>query len=247
MDFEFCPKNINHQKPKDFGPEDLKTWKTILQQHCKKREDQIIDLFHQGLNDLEIHSDQIPDLSNVNKKLNNLTGFQGVFVNGLEGGYNFYHMLARRQFPIGNFIRDAADLSYTPAPDIVHDLYGHLPFFTNKGYADFCQKFGEIACQFLDREDLLRQFERFFWFTIEFGLIQTPQGIRIFGAGIASSVGECDYALSGKPEVVPFDIDAIRHQEFRIDEMQKKLFLLKNTEQLYQSLDQLYLKVENDR
>ena len=242
-----CVENTNGQKPNDFGSEGLNTWRTILEKHSLKRKDQIINLFHQGLIDLDIQSDKIPNLSDVNTKLDRLTGFKGVFVNGLEDGNNFYRMLALRQFPIGNFIRDAADLSYTPAPDIVHDLYGHLPFFTNKAYANFCQRFGEIACHFLDREDLLRQFERFFWFTIEFGLIKTPEGLRIFGAGIASSTGECEYALSGRPEIVPFDVDTIRKQEFRIDEMQKKLFLLNNTEQLYESLDELYLKVENDR
>ena len=99
----------------------------------------------------------------------------------------------------------------------------------------------------MDREDLLRQFERFFWFTIEFGLIKTNEGVRVFGAGIASSTGECAYALSDEPEVVPFDIDLIRKQEFRIDQMQKKLFLLESEEQLYSSLDELVKRVEADR
>lgn len=215
---------------------DLWTWKTILDKHSEARENQVVDLFHRGL-----------DLNDVNKRLKALTGFQGVFVNGLEDGNGFFRMLANRKFPIGNFIRNAADLSYTPEPDIVHDLYGHLPFFVNKSYADFCQKFGEAACRFLDRPDLLRQFERFFWFTIEFGLIKTPKGVRVFGAGIASSTAECDYALSGHPEVISFNVDAVRNQEFRIDEMQKTLFLLDNPEQLYTSLDELVLKVEKDR
>ena len=120
-------------------------------------------------------------------------------------------------------------------------------FLFTQDYADFCQRYGELACEFLDREDLLRQFERFFWFTIEFGLINTPDGKRIFGAGIVSSIGECDYALSDGPEVLPFDVDVIRNQEFRIDQMQKRLFMLESTEQLYSSLETLYEKVSKDR
>lgn len=227
--------------------DEMATWRTILELHSQRRGHQVVDLFEKGLEALAIKPHEAPDLAQVNRRLQKLTGFRGVFVDGLEEGTRFYAMLAARQFPVGSFIRDKKDLGYTPAPDIVHDLYGHLPFFADVDYADFCQRFGEVACQFSDRPDLLRQFERFFWFTIEFGLIKTPKGVRVFGAGIASSTSECDYALSGKPEVLPFDIDVIRHQEFRIDEMQKRLFLLESTEQLYSNLETLYERVEADR
>lgn len=234
------------QKQKDLGEEGLKTWKAILSQHAKTRNNQIIDLFQSGIDILGIQEDKIPDLQKINKILKEKSGFQGIFVDGFEEGKSFYGMLAERIFPIGNFIRDRQDISYTPAPDIVHDLYGHLPFLTNKKYADFCQKLGELACKYIDQPEKHRQFERFFWFTIEFGLIKTPKGNRIFGAGIASSLGECEYALSEKPEVLPFSVDAIRHQEFNIDEMQKRLFLIDNLDQLYSSLDILNAKVSKE-
>mgnify|MGYP001558022912 CR=1 FL=1 len=234
-------------KQRDFDAEALSTWRTILTNHSHTRDNQVVDIFSRGLKTLQISSEVIPDLKEINRLLKPLGGFRGVFVNGLEDGASFYTLLSHGEFPIGNFIRDKRDLSYTPEPDLVHDLYGHLPFFTDAAYSQFCQKFGELACRFLDRTDLLRQFERFFWFTIEFGLIKTPKGNRVFGAGIASSLGECEYALSGKPEVVPFDVDEIRKQEFRIDEMQKKLFILDSVDQLYSSLPELYKKVESDR
>lgn len=235
------------QEQKQFTNDEMDSWKTILTNHNKKRFDQIYELFHRGVDALDIRPDKEPRLDEINKKLRVLTCFQGVLVDGLEDGRSFYQMLAHRFFPIGNFIRSKEDLSYTPEPDIVHDLYGHIPFFVDKDYSDFCQKFGEYACEFLDREDLLRQFERFFWFTIEFGLIKTENGLRVFGAGIASSTGECDYALSGKPELRAFDVDDIRKQEFRIDEMQKVLFVIEDVKQLYSSLDELYQKVKGDR
>jgi phenylalanine-4-hydroxylase len=175
----------------------------------------------------------------VNTKLTFLTGWKGVFVKGLEDAQGFYRLLRARQFPIGDFVRDRKDLNYTPAPDVVHDLYGHVPFHADPAYADYCQRYGELACQFLDDPRRLRMLERYFWFTIEFGLVKTPQGRRIFGAGIASSVGECAYALSDVPEVVPFEVERICAQEFRIDQMQPRLFILDSVEQLYASFPRL--------
>lgn len=229
-----------------FGAEDTQTWRAILVEHSKKRDAQICDLFLRGLEILNLTESEIPDLERVNEILEERSGFRGVYVKGLEDGASFYRMLSERRFPIGRFIRDGKDLGYTPEPDVVHDLYGHLPFFTDKAYGDFCQAFGAEASKYADRPELLRQFERFFWFTVEFGLLETPQGVRVFGAGIASSTGECDYALSGAPRVEPFDVDLIRRQEFRIDIMQPILFRLKSISQLYESLPVLSEKVKQD-
>lgn len=233
--------------PPVFTSADQETWNTILTRHQKTRGAQVCELFLSGVEILGLNAHELPDLFKINKVLKARTGFEGVFVEGLEDGQSFYALLADRKFPVGSFIRDAKDLGYTPAPDIVHDLYGHLPFYTDKAYADFSQKFGEAAMRFAERPDLFRQFERFFWFTLEFGLIKTSNGTRVFGAGIASSTDECEYALrakeSGGPEVHPFDVDHIRHQEFRIDEMQKTLFVLDSKEQLYSSLELLIKKV----
>lgn len=227
-----------------FDIDEQKTWMEILQQHKKKRDNQICDIFLKGLSILKIDESHIPSLDEVNKILVQKSGFRGVFVEGLEEGASFYKMLAQREFPVGNFIRSRQDINYTPAPDVVHDLYGHLPFYTDRAYGDFCQKFGELAIKYVDQPVLFRQFERFFWFTAEFGLVNTPKGIRIFGAGIASSIGECEYALSGKPEVKPFDVALISQQEFRIDQMQTTLFCLESPEQLYNSLNELSEHIE---
>lgn len=228
-----------------FTAEEHATWREILTVQIPRIERQIHPMFAEGLERLGMTRDRIPDLDEVNQKLYARTGWRGVYVEGLEEGSTFYQLLRDRMFPIGQFIRDRRDLNYTPAPDVVHDLYGHIPFYANREYADFCQKYGEIACRYLNDPALFRQFERFFWFTVEFGLIEMPVGRRIFGAGIVSSIGECEYALSDKPEVLPFDVDRIRNQEFRIDEMQKRIFMLKSTEQLYSALSQLEKNVRS--
>jgi phenylalanine-4-hydroxylase len=220
-----------------FSPEEHRTWGLLFREQAKKRDEQIWYPFSDGIRALDFTEAGIPDLHEVNRRLRALTGFEGVPVEGFEEPESFYEMLAERAFPIGYFIRDPKDLGYTPAPDIFHDLYGHLPFLVNKEYADFCQEIGRRTVKFRNDPEFLRQWERLFWFTIEFGLLETPQGRRIFGGGIASSINECAYSLSDRPEVLPFDLETIRQQEFDISIMQPRIFLLKSPEQLYGCLD----------
>lgn len=222
---------------REFSPEEHQTWKLLFERQSPGRRTQIVELFSRGIDTLGLSSSRIPDLDEVNRRLAKLTGFRGVPVEGFEEPESFYEMLSRREFPIGFFIRDPKDLGYTPAPDIFHDLYGHLPFLIDPAYADFCQDFGLRTMKFASQPELLRQWERLFWFGVEFPLVKTKQGLRIFGGGIASSFLECAYALSDKPEVIPFDIERIRHQEFDISKIQERIFLLESPEQLYGCLD----------
>ncbi len=226
-----------------FSVEEHSVWATILKTHRVLRSEQLVPSFEKGLRTLHIEDERIPDLKQVNRRLAEVTGWRGVYVKGLESAETFFPLLKRRLFPIGNFVRDRADLSYTPAPDVVHDLYGHLPLLTDGRYADFCQRFGALACAYLTEEKAFRALERFFWFTIEFGLVDTPKGRRILGAGIASSIDECAYALSSTPKVLPFDIDLICDQPYRVDQVQPTLFVLESPLQLYNSLGKLEQRV----
>jgi phenylalanine-4-hydroxylase len=146
---------------------------------------------------------------------------------------------------VGAFIRAASDLSYTPAPDIFHDLYGHLPFLAHAPYADFCARFGAAAVAFAGFPAALRQFERVFWFGVEFPLIETATGRRIFGGGILSSLQESLYSLSPEPEVRHFDLDVVRRQEFRIDTVQPLLFVLRRAEELYGCVEPLVARLRH--
>ena len=232
---------------KQFDAQEHSTWKTLYGrlEHC--RQHQAHPLYAEGIRRLDMPADRIPPLDEINKRLKDATGWQGVPVQGLEGPESFFAGLKDRRFPIGNFIREPTDLSYTPAPDIFHDLYGHLPFFMDPDYGDFCQRFGAKAAGYFDRPDLLRQFERVFWFGVEFPLIRTEQGVRIFGGGILSSWSESNYALSDEPEVLPFDLEQMRRREYRIDEIQKTLFVLNEPGQLYACPDELDEAVRRDR
>jgi phenylalanine-4-hydroxylase len=228
-----------------FTADDHLTWKTLFSRQAPLRSEQLVPMFTRGLEQLQITGDRIPDLNQINKKLWALTGWRGIFVKGFEGPETFYQMLAEKTFPIGGFIRSAKDLAYTPEPDIFHDLYGHLPFYADPDYARFCEDFGRRGMRYLSSPTIAEEFQRLFWFSVEFGLLKTPQGLRIFGAGIASSFDECAYALSGKPQQQPFDIQKIRSRPFRIDILQDTLFILNSTADLYTCLDDFENKIEN--
>ncbi len=232
-------KILNSEKFRSFNSEENGTWRVLYNNLESNRKELAYPLFNECLQKLEIGPDSIPDLDQVNKTLEKLTGWKGVPVTGLEDGYSFYPALARREFPIGNFIRDKQSLGYTPAPDIFHDLYGHIPYYSNLAYANFCCDYGRLVSKYLDFPEKLKMFERFFWFTVEFGLVKTQVGQRIFGAGILSSFSESIYSLSNEPEVLPFNLRAICLQDYRIDQIQPRLFVLQSPEELYDSLREL--------
>lgn len=221
---------------RDFTEQEHSTWRQLFERLADCRERLAHPMFVAGLDALGIDGHRIPALPDVNERLFARTGWRGVPVTGLEDAKSFFQLLARREFPIGAFIRDARDLSYTPAPDVFHDMYGHLPLFADREYADFNHRIGLAAQRWLDDPIQLRRFERYYWFGLEFPLVETPVGRRIFGGGILSSFGESAYALSPEPEVLSFDLEAIRDQEYRIDVMQPRLFVLDTPDTLYSSL-----------
>lgn len=219
-----------------FTTEDHSTWTKLFTAQARLRDRQIVPIFSQGLKILGIDEHKIPDLQVVNTKLTAMTGWQAIYSPGFVPPEEFFKMLSERRFPVGHFIRDSKDLNYTPAPDVFHDLYGHIPFLANKDYADFCQKIGKLGLKYLNQPAAIEALQRLFWFTAEFALIKTNKGIRIFGAGIASSISECEYALSEKPRVHAFNLKKIRNQSFRIDLIQEDLFILESEKQLYECL-----------
>lgn len=230
---------LDQQIERQYTAAEHATWTKLYDQLDECRRSQAHPWFARGLEKLGISRERIPSLTDVNAKLRQLTGWEGVAVTGLEDPASFFVGLSERRFPIGNFIREPQDLSYTPAPDVFHDLYGHLPFLAAEPYAAFCQDFGARACRYQDQPEKLRQFETLFWFAVEFPLIKTREGLRIFGGGILSSVGESNYCLSDQPRKLPFQVRDIYQREYHIDQMQQVLFVLDDVDQLFASLDEL--------
>ncbi len=142
----------------------------------------------------------------------------------------FSKCFSRKVFPSTDYIRGKEELDYTPAPDFFHDMFGHMPLLTDTSFASFYQMFGEAALN--AQGENRKKLETFHWFTVEFGLIRKPDGMRIYGAGIISSLGEIQHALSNEVEVIDFDTERIVNQAYDVWHLQPLLFAIDSFEQL---------------
>ncbi len=188
-----------------------------------------------GLELLNI-SKKIPQCPEVTKVLQETTGWSLEPVPALIPFDRFFHLLATKRFPAATFIRTREDMDYLQEPDIFHEVFGHCPLLTNQAYADFTETYGKLGLNANHEDRIL--LARLYWFTIEFGLIKTNQGLRIYGGGILSSKEETVYCLESPiPQRKAFDpIDALR-TPYRIDILQPIYFVLNNFETLYHLID----------
>jgi phenylalanine-4-hydroxylase len=184
----------------------------------------------EGTEKLNLSSDRIPALKDLSHIFYKTTGWKVARVPGLIHEQNFFELLRKKVFPSTDYIRGKEELDYTPAPDLFHDIFGHMPLLTNKNFASFYQKFGEAA---LKAEGKNRtKLETFHWFTVEFGLIRNKEGMRIYGAGVLSSLQEVQHALSDQVEVINFDPERIVNQQYDVWHLQPVLFAIDSFEQL---------------
>lgn len=214
----------------DYTEEEQLNWKFLYNRQMKFLPGRACDEYLEGARNLNLSEDKIPYLKNLSHIFNTLTGWKVARVPGLIHEQDFFELLRRKVFPSTDYIRSKEELDYTPAPDLFHDIFGHMPLLTNKNFASFYQMFGEAA---LKAEGMNRKYlETFHWFTVEFGLIRNPEGMRIYGAGIVSSLGEVQSALSDKVEVKDFDPEKIVLQEYDVWHLQPILFAIDSFQQL---------------
>ena len=193
------------------------------------------------------YTDQaIPQIPDINRILDEKTGWGVEAVPALIQPKEFFSLLSKKRFPAATFIRVPEELDYLQEPDIFHEVYGHTPLLINEAYGTFMQKFGELALK-ADPKDRRRLF-RIFWFTIEFGLLNTKEGLRAYGGGILSSIGETQYALTDKPKKLKFDLLEILRTPYRIDIMQPQYFIIDNFDELFTILDNdIFAMVEKSK
>ncbi|TQV86366.1 phenylalanine 4-monooxygenase [Aliikangiella coralliicola] len=220
----------------DYTAEENGTWKILYERQMKMIKNRACDEFINGLDILKMTPDAVPQLSEINEKLSRLTGWTVERVPALIGFERFFELLANRKFPAATFIRRREDLDYIKEPDIFHELFGHCPLLTNQNYADFSQHYGKLglAANKQDRAMLAR----LYWFTIEFGLIKSNQGLKIYGGGILSSKEETCYSLeSDIPKRRPLDVLEVFRTHYRIDELQKNYFIIEQLSDLQCLID----------
>jgi phenylalanine-4-hydroxylase len=212
--------------------------------------------FLQGLETLCLTPDRIPRLEDVNKFMAPRTGFQAKPVSGYVPPFLFFDCLRRREFPTTITIRDGATLDYLPEPDIFHDIAGHVPMHTDKAFADTLVRFGESAHtavrlvqEIRDRDEqarratsIIKAMARFFWFTIEFGLMKSEdgKGLKAYGSGLLSSYGELAHSIdSPTVQRYPIQLEWVVNQYFEIDHYQPLLFIVEDFEHLFDLVGEL--------
>ncbi len=216
----------------EYSPVENETWAILYERQSKIVQNRACDEFLKGLEVLNMPKDRVPQCAEVTKSLKKATGWAVSPVQKIIPLRTFFELLANRHFPAATFIRTREDLDYLQEPDIFHEFFGHCPLLTNPAYANFVESYGKRALQ--AKPDHRSVLGRLFWFTIEFGLVKTLQGLRIYGGGILSSFEETQYALeSPVPERLDFDIRQVMKTAYRYDEIQKRYYVLDSIQDLF--------------
>ena len=216
----------------NYTPQEHAVWKTLFERQSKLLPGRACDEFVRGMQDLPIGPDQIPNFEQLSETLSQRTGWQIVAVPGLVPDDVFFEHLAHRRFPAGHFIRKPHELDYLEEPDVFHDVFGHVPMLMNPAIADYIQAYGEGGLR-AKRLGVLEKLARVYWYTVEFGLVKQPDGLRVYGAGIASSAKETVFSVEDdSPNRVAFDLERVMRTNYRIDDFQETYFVLDNLNDL---------------
>ncbi|MBZ9560141.1 MULTISPECIES: phenylalanine 4-monooxygenase [Modicisalibacter] len=208
------------------------TWQTLMARQTAIIEGRVCQEYLDGLERLALPMERIPQLGDVDRVLQATTGWRTAPVPALIPFDTFFELLANRRFPVATFIRTPEELDYLQEPDIFHEIFGHCPMLTNPAFAEFTETYGKLGLAASKQERVY--LARLYWMTVEFGLVDTPQGRRIYGGGIISSPKETFHALSDVPAHHPFDpIDALR-TPYRIDILQPLYYVIDGLDTLHE-------------
>ncbi len=214
-----------------YGDDQHAVWRTLYDRQTAMLPGLACSEFLDGVAKLDLAAG-IPDFAVLSEKLAGLTGWRVVAVPGLVPDAVFFEHLANRRFPAGSFIRGADQLDYLQEPDVFHDVFGHVPMLTDPVFADYMQAYGQGGLRALGL-GRLHNLARLYWYTVEFGLLQTREGLRIYGAGIVSSATESRYALQDtRPHRLAFDLQRVMRTPYKIDDVQALYFVVPSLQAL---------------
>ncbi|MCA1625108.1 MAG: phenylalanine 4-monooxygenase, partial [Acidobacteria bacterium] len=208
----------------EYTPEEQRIWQIVATNLEKVQERRASRIYLEAKKKLGISNKRIPQLSEMSKRLQELSDFRLAPIEGLVETRAFLSWLAYRTMLCTQYIRHASRPEYTPEPDIVHEAIGHIPMFTNRDFADFSSFIGEGAKIATDEQ--LEELGRLYWFTVEFGLIQEGDEIKAFGAGLLSSFGELENAFTDNVERRPFDLEQVINTPYDYSDMQPILYVI---------------------
>ncbi len=215
-----------------FTDAEHRTWDTLFQRQAALLPGRVAPEFLAGLDVLRLSKPGIPDFDELSEVLTKRTGWQVVAVPGLVPEEVFFEHLANRRFPAGNFIRSPDQLDYLQEPDVFHDVFGHVPLLAHPVFADYMQAYGQGGLRSM-RFGAIHKLARLYWYTVEFGLIRSEGGLKLYGAGIVSSRGESIFALDDpSPNRLGFDLQRVMRTRYRIDDYQQTYFVIDSFEDL---------------
>jgi phenylalanine-4-hydroxylase len=232
----YISKPVDANGNANYTIEDNAVWATLYKRQLPIVTAYACDEYLNGLNLLGLPNDRVPQCPEISAALKKATGWQMESVAALIPAIQFFTLIANKKFPAATFVRRHEELDYLEEPDMFHEAFGHCPLLTNQAYADFTAMYGKLALAASeeDREMLAR----LYWFTIEFGLINTKKGLRAYGGGILSSYGETQYCIdSSMPQRKPYDPIEILRTPYRIDIMQPVYFVIDSFDVLFQLAD----------
>ncbi len=242
-----APRNADwtiDQNWPSYSAEEHDRWNRLFARQAELLPGRACDEFLAAKASLELSRDGIPNFADLSARLSAMTGWSVVPVAGLIPDDAFFEHLANRRFPAGAFIRPESELDYLEEPDVFHDVFGHVPLLANPIYAQFLEAYGKGGHRALERGQL-HNLARLYWYTVEFGLIATPKGFRIFGAGIMSSPAETVFSVEdSSPNRVAFDLERVMRTKYIIDDFQQTYFVIDSFERLledcYQDFGAVY-------
>lgn len=220
----------------NWSEEENQIWHDLVARQLEIIPGKACDEYMEGLRLLDMPMNRIPQLYEINKVLAETTGWQVARVPALIPFDEFFRLLANKEFPVATFIRTREEFDYLQEPDVFHEIFGHCPLLTNPAFAHFTHQYGKLGYAATPKERVY--LARLYWFTVEFGLLKTQEGLRIYGGGILSSPGETRYALeSDTPERQPLTpLDALR-TPYRIDIMQPIYYTIEHVDELFEIAD----------
>jgi phenylalanine-4-hydroxylase len=218
-----------------YGSAEHGVWRTLFDHQLNVLKGRACTEFLDGLKTLELVSDRIPDFEQLSENLGKLTGWRIVAVPSLVPDEVFFDHLANRRFPAGQFIRAADQLDYIEEPDVFHDVFGHAPMLAHPVFANYMEAYGKGGQRALTEFGALKNLARLYWYTVEFGLIEKPEGLRIYGSGIVSSRAESIYSIENtSPNRIHFDLERVMRTDYRIDDFQESYFVIGSFEELFE-------------
>lgn len=220
-----------------YTSEDYEVWKLLYERQMNQLTGLAEHAYLDGIRAIGFQPNVIPRFTQVNEVLMEYTGWSLEVVKGLIDNKLFFELLQNKRFPASTWFRKKSELDYLEEPDMFHDVFGHVPLLTNNDFVNFLQGLSEIALRHIEDEWVIELISRLYWYTVEFGLINTQEGLRIYGAGILSSSGESVYSLYDKrPKRYPFDVAHIMSFPYIKDHFQEQYFVIDSYRQLYDSV-----------